>query len=68
MTTGLHILGNPPAGEKLIEYLFALTKLENGSIPSLPKVLASAYGYDYYELMDNSSKLLPMVQKLWSIA
>lgn len=67
MTTGLHILGNPPAGEKLIEYLFALTKLENGSIPSLPKVLASAYGYDYYELMDNSSKLLPDGSKSYGV-
>lgn len=67
MTTGLHILGNPPAGEKLIEYLFALTKLENGSIPSLPKVLASAYGYDYYELMDNSSKLLSDGSKSYGV-
>ena len=67
MTTGLHILGNPPSGEKLIEYLFALTKLENGSIPSLPKVLASAYGYDYYELMDNSSKLLPDGSKSYGV-
>ena len=28
-------------------------------MPSLPKTLAQAYGYDYYELIDNSSKLLP---------
>ena len=67
MTTGLHILGNPPEGEKLIEYLFALTKLENGSVPSLPKTLAAAYGYDYYELMDNSSKLLPDGSKSYGV-
>lgn len=59
MTTGLHIMGDPPEGEALIEYLFALTRLENGSVPSLPKVLARAYGYDYYQLMDESSKLMP---------
>ena len=59
MTTGLHIMGNPPAGEKLTEYLYALVRLENGEMPSLPKTLANAYGYEYYELMDESSKLLP---------
>lgn len=59
MTTGLHIMGKPPAGEKLTEYLYALVRLENGEMPSLPKSLANAYGYEYYELMDESSKLLP---------
>lgn len=59
MTTGLHIMGNPPQGEKLTEYLYALVRLENPDMPSLPKTLAQAYGYDYYELIDNSSKLLP---------
>ena len=59
MTTGLHIMGNPPSGEKLIEYLFALTRMENGEVPSLPKTLAEAYGYEYYQLMDESNKLMP---------
>lgn len=59
MTTGLHIMGNPPQGEKLTEYLYALVRLENPDMPSLPKTLVQAYGYDYYELIDNSSKLLP---------
>mgnify|MGYP000031318289 CR=1 FL=1 len=59
MTTGLHIMGNPPQGEKLTEYLYALVRMENPDMPSLPKTLAQAYGYDYYKLIDNSSKLLP---------
>lgn len=59
MTTGLHIMGQPPVGEKLTDYLYALVRLENGEMPSLPKTLAQAYGYDYYELMDESSRLLP---------
>lgn len=59
MTTGLHIMGNPPVEQKLTEYLYALLRLENGEIPSLPKVLAQAYGYDYYQLIDDSNKLLP---------
>lgn len=59
MMTGLHIMGNPPVGEKLTEYLYALVRLENTDMPSLPKTLAQAYGYDYYELIDQSSKLMP---------
>lgn len=41
MITGLHILGQPPEEEQFVEYLFALTKLENGAVPSLPKTLAT---------------------------
>ncbi|MEN6566236.1 MAG: cobaltochelatase subunit CobN, partial [Veillonellales bacterium] len=55
---GLHVLGCPPQGEKLTEYLLALTRMDNGDIPSLPKTIANAYGYDYYELVRQSGKLL----------
>lgn len=54
---GLHILGNPPAGEVLREYLLALTKVENGQIPSLAQVLARKDGYDYYELLEHSATM-----------
>lgn len=57
--TGLHILGRPPQDEDLIEYLLALTRLENGEIPSLRQTLAGIYGFDYYELLENSSTMLP---------
>lgn len=53
---GLHILAQPPVEEELVEYLFALTRLENGKVPSLTKTLAESYGYDYYELLEDSAK------------
>ncbi|MGN0953585.1 cobaltochelatase subunit CobN [Dialister sp.] len=57
ISVGLHVMGEAPAGEELIEYLFALTKLDNGKIPSLLKTLASAYGHDYYELLQHSAQM-----------
>ena len=59
ITTGLHVLGIPPEGEELTEYLLALTKLDNGKVPSLMKNLAAMHGHDYYELMEHSEQMLP---------
>ncbi|HML31795.1 cobaltochelatase subunit CobN [Sporomusa sphaeroides] len=56
---GLHVLGCPPQGDTLIEYLLALTRLANGDTPSLPETIAAIHGYDYYELLAGSGKLLP---------
>lgn len=57
--TGLHVFGVPPSDDALTEYVLALTNLENGKMPSLIKLLANVYGYDYYELLENSSCVLP---------
>lgn len=59
ISVGLHTLGMPPEGETLIEYIFALTKLNNGKVPSLMATLSQMYGYDYYELLENSALMLP---------
>jgi len=56
---GLHVLGCPPQDECLVEYLMALTRMENGDIPSLWQTIAAFYGYDYYDLLEQSGKLLP---------
>lgn len=56
--TGLHILGCPPEADDMIEYLLALTRLENGEIPSLRQTLAASAGFAYYELLENSSTML----------
>jgi len=56
---GLHVLGCPPAGDTLIEYLLALTRLANGETPSLTETIAAIHGYDYYELLAQSGTLLP---------
>lgn len=44
---GLHILGEPPRGEALIDTLLALTRLDNGPIPSLRRAVAEALGVPY---------------------
>ena len=56
---GLHILGEPPTGKNLLEYLLAMSRLENGSVSSLAKVLAEHYGFDYYTLLENSAQKIP---------
>lgn len=53
--TGLHILGEAPQGEQLIDYLWLLLRLDNGDIPSLTQAICSLYGFDYYELLENSA-------------
>lgn len=55
MRCGLHILGEAPQSEELTEYIFSLTRLENGDIAALTKTLANIYGFDYYTLLENSS-------------
>ncbi|PSQ06837.1 cobaltochelatase subunit CobN [Halobacteriales archaeon QS_6_71_20] len=44
---GLHTLGEPPAGDRLVEYLVALTRLENPGAPSLRESVAGVLGVDY---------------------
>jgi len=55
---GLHILGEPPEGSRLDEFLVALTRLSNGGIPSLRQSLAEAIGYDYDYLLANRGKIV----------
>ncbi|MDO9036600.1 MAG: cobaltochelatase subunit CobN, partial [Methanoregula sp.] len=52
---GLHIFGTPPPGERFCEMLYALTRLENGKIPSLRESIAGALSLSLRELMDNPS-------------
>jgi cobaltochelatase CobN len=54
---GLHILGEPPKDEPLDEFIVTLTRLSNGSVPSLRQSLAEMKGYDYEELIANRGKL-----------
>lgn len=56
---GLHVLGCPPQDESLMEYILALTRMDNGDTPSLTQTLAAMYGFDYYELLEGSGKMLP---------
>jgi cobaltochelatase CobN len=49
---GLHTMGEPPADDRLIEYLVALTRLENPGAPSLRKSVAEVLGVDYEKMLD----------------
>ncbi|MDR2720410.1 MAG: cobaltochelatase subunit CobN, partial [Nitrososphaerota archaeon] len=54
---GLHILGEPPTGIRLEEFLVTLTRLRNGAIPSLRQSIAEIKGYDYEELLTHKGRL-----------
>jgi cobaltochelatase CobN len=43
---GLHILGRPPTGEALVDTVLAVTRLPQGSVPSLRATVAAAAGID----------------------
>jgi len=55
---GLHILGEPPEGSRLDEFLVALTRLANGRVPSFRQSLAESMGYDYDYLLDNRGRII----------
>ncbi|SHH00703.1 cobaltochelatase subunit CobN [Halobaculum gomorrense] len=50
---GLHTLGEPPADDRLVEYLVALTRLENPGAPSLRESVAGVLGVDYDRMRDD---------------
>lgn len=50
---GLHTMGQPPDGERLIEYLVALTRLENPGAPSLRESVAGVLGVDYERMLED---------------
>lgn len=54
--TGLHILGQSPQDKQLIDYIWLLTRLENGRVASLVNIIAEINNTDYYYLLDNSEK------------
>ena len=49
---GLHTLGEPPADDRLVEYLVALTRLRNGTTPSLREAVAGVLGVDHDRMLD----------------
>ncbi|MBN1431375.1 MAG: cobaltochelatase subunit CobN [Methanomicrobiaceae archaeon] len=52
---GLHIYGQPPAGSRFQEMVYALTRLENGKTPSLRESVAEAMSLSLRELLDDPS-------------
>ena len=52
---GLHIFGTVPQNERMHEMIYCLTRLPNGDVPSLPRSIAHAMGYDLEYLQENAS-------------
>ncbi|MGE4560929.1 MAG: cobaltochelatase subunit CobN, partial [Desulfobulbus sp.] len=46
ITDGLHVLGQAPQGDRLIQTLAQLTRLDNGPLPSLRNAVIEAMGHD----------------------
>ncbi len=61
---GLHILGKVPEGKRMEEMIYGLTRLQNGSTPSLREALAEAKGWDLHDLLDEPSVIHPDLGQL----
>ncbi len=55
---GLHVLGQAPEGEQLVEFLAQLTRLDNGAIPSLRRAMLREEGLDPDEVAANRGRVL----------
>nr|WP_320012526.1 cobaltochelatase subunit CobN [uncultured Desulfobulbus sp.] len=53
---GLHTMGLAPADERLVEFVVQLTRIANGSVPSLRESLVAAMGCDYDDVLENRGK------------
>lgn len=60
---GLHIYGFCPQGERFSEMLYALTRIKNGSIPSLRESIGKSMGLVLSELQENPSGWNDLFQK-----
>jgi cobaltochelatase CobN len=56
---GLHILGRLPEGEHLVDLLFSLVRVDNGSVLAITKALASDLDLDYHALSKDLSAAAP---------
>jgi len=55
---GLHVLGQPPQGERLVEFLVQLTRLGNGHVPSLREEIMAAMGHNHDDLLAFRGKVM----------
>lgn len=55
---GLHILGQAPEGEQLVEMLVSLTRLPNRNVPSLQMEVAGLFGLRIGALLDDKGRRL----------
>jgi cobaltochelatase CobN len=50
---GLHIMGRSPEEDRLQEFIVQLTRMPNGSVPSLREAVVRSMGFDYDDVLDN---------------
>ncbi|MFB6310011.1 MAG: cobaltochelatase subunit CobN [Salinirussus sp.] len=50
---GLHVLGEPPAGEDLVHFLTSLLRLDTEHVPGIHSAIAEEYGIDYDRVTDD---------------
>ncbi|MBC7359546.1 MAG: cobaltochelatase subunit CobN [Desulfacinum sp.] len=55
---GLHILGTAPEGRRLVEFLVQLTRLANGSVPSLREAVIRSMGFDVDDVLEHRGRRL----------
>lgn len=63
---GLHILGQAPQGEILIDEILQFLRLDNGEIPSIYEIWAEKYDTTVDEIIGNAGKLHPRFQITYS--
>lgn len=65
---GLHVLGQVPRGETMVDMLQALTRLPNLDVPSLREAVSEMFGLDATELLSNQgarlSDIAPILTRL----
>jgi cobaltochelatase CobN len=59
VSDGLHILGQVPEGDRLVEFLVQLTRLPNGDVPSLREEIVGSMGHRYDDLLDRRGQIVP---------
>ena len=53
---GLHVMGMAPEADRLEEFVVQLTRLANGSVPSLREAMVRSMGFDYDDVLEHRSK------------
>jgi len=65
---GLHILGQSPQSEQLVEMLVSLTRLPNQDVPGLQAEVARLFGLQIEMLLDSKGRRLNVVSALGRLA
>ncbi|MHA1594326.1 MAG: magnesium chelatase subunit H [Candidatus Baldrarchaeia archaeon] len=56
---GLHVLGETPSEDDLLDYLTYVARYDRGTIKSLHRIIAESMGFNYYDLLEKPSLMTP---------